>query len=236
MNNDVIQPPKRLTTADQAYETILAAIVEGKFRPEQPLRINALAELLDMSMMPVREALSRLEALGVIESEPYRGVRIRKLSITDLIDTYRTRILLEGFLARQAATCFTTEAQERALAFLDLQEERNKINDLEGARNAHKGFHFTIYEAAQAPWAVRSAEPTWANSERYRIEAKITPEVVAFRRQEHEEILAACVAGDPDRAELALRDHLILTVQAIDHEAAGAIAHDLGFPLPALPA
>lgn len=236
MNDDAIRPPKRLTTADQAYQTLLDAIAQGKFRPEEPLRINTLAQSLGMSMMPVREALSRLEALGIIESEPYRGVRVRGLSIPDLIDTYRTRILLEGFLTRQAATRFTTEAKERALTFLDLQAERHKINDLEGARNAHRDFHFTIYEAAQAPWAVRSIEPTWANSERYRITATVPPEIAALRRQEHEEILAACVASAPDRAESALRNHLLLTVQAIDREAAATIAHDLGFSLPTLPA
>lgn len=234
MNDDAIQPPKRLTTADQAYETILAAIVEGKFRPEEPLRINTLAKSLGMSMMPVREALSRLETLGVIESQPYRGVRVRELSMPDLVDTYRTRILLEGFLTRQAATRFTPDMEKRAVGFLDLQADRNTVNDLEGARNAHRDFHFTVYEAAQTPWTVHAIEPTWANSERYRIAAKVTPEIVAFRRQEHEEILAACVAGDPDRAERALRDHLLRTVQAIDPASAETIAHDLGLPLPSL--
>lgn len=233
MNDDAILPPRRLTTADQAYETILAAIVEGKFRPEEPLRINTLAQSLGMSMMPVREALSRLETLGVIESEPYRGVRVRKLSLTDLIDTYRTRILLEGFLTRRAATRFTSEMEKRAVDFLDLQADRTAAGDLEGARNAHRGFHFTIYEAAKAPWALHAIQPTWANSNRYQIEAKVTPEAVAMRRQEHEEILAACVAGDEDRAERAIRDHLLRTVQAIDLASAEIIASDLGLPSPA---
>lgn len=235
MNDDAIRPPKRLTTADQAYHTILNAIVEGKFGPEEPLRINTLAKSLGMSMMPVREALSRLETLGVIESQPYRGVRVRDLSIPDLIDTYRTRVLLEGFLARQAAQRFTNEAKERALAFLDLQAERNKINDLEGARNAHRDFHYTIYEAAQAPWTIHAIEPTWMNSERYRIAAKVTPEVVALRRAEHEEILMACAEGDPEKAEQALQNHLLRTVQAIEPAAAETIATDLGLVLPLSP-
>jgi DNA-binding GntR family transcriptional regulator len=55
-----------------------------------------------MSMMPVREAMRQLESAGVIEHVPHRGARVREMSQADLIDTYRTRMALEGLLCRTA--------------------------------------------------------------------------------------------------------------------------------------
>ncbi len=228
-----ITPPRRATTSDQAYEAILDAILSGRLHANEPLRLKNLAESLDMSMMPVREAVRRLEALGVIETEPYRGARVREVSSTDLLDIYRTRILLEGHMTRRAATRFTPELAAKAREFLDEQQARQRIGDREGARTAHRNFHFTIYSAAETPWAMLSVEPAWANSERYRVVSGITPGIVAMRRAEHTAIIEACERLDPDAAERALQDHLVRTVLALSPEAAGELAAELGIPLPA---
>ncbi|MGJ3507877.1 GntR family transcriptional regulator [Enemella sp. A6] len=231
MDPAAITPPRRATTSDQAYEAILDAILQGRLLPNEPLRLKNLAESLEMSMMPVREAVRRLEALGVIEVEPYRGARVREVSAADLTDTYRTRILLEGYLARRAAVRFTPEVHAEALAQLDLQAERQQNHDPDAARAAHRGFHFTIYQAAEAPWAVRSVEPTWANSERYRVAAGMNPTAVAMRRTEHDALLSACASGDPDAAERALREHLVRTVANLNPGAADQLAAEFNISL-----
>lgn len=232
MNMTAITPPRRTTTSDQAYDAILDAILAGRLQPGESLTLKHLSESLEMSMMPVREAVRKLEALGIIESEPYRGSRVREITTEDLIDIYRTRLLLERHLVRRAASRFTPELETAALECLDRQQQRLAMNDREGARLAHKDFHFTIYRAASAPWALLSAEPTWANSERYREVSGQRQENVARRRSEHEAILNACVAGDPDTAVAALEDHLMRTVCAISQDAAAEIADELSIAMP----
>src|ERR1700729_2607374 len=76
------------TLAEKAFQTLHAAIITGRLRPGTRLPIEELAELLRMSPMPIREALRRLDAAGLVENIPHRGARVTELSITDLEEVY----------------------------------------------------------------------------------------------------------------------------------------------------
>ncbi|NEA30723.1 GntR family transcriptional regulator [Streptomyces sp. SID13031] len=219
--------PARTTTADQAYNTVLAAILDGSIPAGAPLPLQQLAKDLDMSMMPVREAIKQLEATGIIEVEAHRGARVRPLTDDDLIDTYLTRIVLEGALVRQAAEGFDDEAAQLARDALDAQQLALRLGDKAGARKAHEDFHFTVYRAAESSWLFRSISPTWLNSERYRAAGLYDPAEVDIRRREHELILDHCVAHDPAAAYQALKSHLLSTVQGVNAEAAERLSERL---------
>lgn len=210
------QAKEKVTTPEQAYHSILAMIVSADIPPGSPLRIQELANTLNMSMTPIRDALRRLEAVGVVEIVPYRGAQVRNLSTEDLVDTYRTRISLEGLLCSQAAENFLPDDAKAALAALDEQQQAIERSDLPTARAAHREFHYVIYRAAGSEWMLRSIEPTWLNSERYRIASELDAESLPARRKEHEAILEACVRHKPAEARKALRAHLLTTVQQID--------------------
>ncbi len=79
---------------------------------------------------------------------------------------------------------------------------------------AHTAFHFGLYAVAGSTWLLRLSRPGWETSERYCVEA---PECrqLAGRKGEHEAIVAACAANDPDRAAAALRHHLAVTANHI---------------------
>jgi len=223
METRKVLAPTRTTTADQAYNTILAAILDGSIPAGAALPLQQLAKDLEMSMMPVREAIKQLEAIGIIEVEPHRGARVRPLTEDDLIDTYLTRIVLEGALVRQAAENFDVEVARTAREALDAQQLALRLGDLAGARKAHEDFHFTVYRAAGSRWLFRSIGPTWHNSERYRASALADPTEVDIRRREHELILEQCLARDPDKAYLALKAHLLSTVEGVNGEAASRL-------------
>src|SRR3954453_21421633 len=91
-----LTPPSRKTAADEAERALFQGITSGAITPGAPLRLQDLANQLDMSMMPIREAIRRLQALGLVEVVPHKGAWVRPLTHDDLRDTYFTRLHLES--------------------------------------------------------------------------------------------------------------------------------------------
>lgn len=211
----VVSRPARQTAGDQAEEAVFEAIMDGKIPPGSPLRLQELAEQLGMSIMPVREALRRLEGLGLVEIVAHKGAWVRPLTLEDLHDTYFTRVNLECLAMRTAAGRMTEQDSAAARAALDEHVAARERGDQVGARNAHERFHFTMYRACGSEWLVRSIGPAWRNSERYRVESMRNPEHVARRGQEHLQMLEALEQGDAERAVELLASHLLSSVELV---------------------
>src|SRR6266513_158236 len=107
------------TLAEKAFETLHWAIITGRLRPGARLPIEELAEVLEMSPMPIREAVRRLDAAGLVENIPHRGARVTQLSITDLDEVYEARLALEVLAIRSAAEGFTPGGEANARQRLD---------------------------------------------------------------------------------------------------------------------
>ena len=203
------------TLAEQAVAELQEAILTGELAPGEPLRLAKLAELLDMSPMPVREAVRQLERLGLAEHVPHRGARVSALSVEDLRDTYEARLLLEGLAVRRAAGRFTEDDATRCARLLEEHVRAYRGGDERRSRDAHAEFHFALYESGGSAWLTRLIRPLWQNSERYRVASLYEPPSLERRRREHERILDRCVARDPDGAEQALRAHLQRTERVV---------------------
>lgn len=201
------------TLAEKAYEALHAAIITGVLRPGTRLPIEELAEQLEMSPMPIREAVRRLDAAGLVDNVPHRGARVTKLSVTDLTEVYEVRLALEPLAIRRTAARFTEARAAHARACLD-ELESMSAETSEATSEAHARFHFAFYDAAESAWLLRLIRPPWQVSERYALE---WPQVrrLAARAREHREILAACEAHDPERAAQALHDHLTTTANSV---------------------
>ncbi len=89
--------------ADQVFETLREWIVNGRLASGHRLRVRDVAELLGTSVMPVREAIHRLEESGLVVREPYKGATVRGLTQQELEQAYDVRILLESNCARLGA-------------------------------------------------------------------------------------------------------------------------------------
>jgi DNA-binding GntR family transcriptional regulator len=214
------------TLAEKAYETLHEAIIGGALRPGARLPIEELAEHLQMSPMPIREAVRRLDAAGLVDNVPHRGARVRELSVTDLAEVYEVRVSLETLAMRRAAARFTDAQAQHARESLAALEELG--DDSSAATSAaHANFHFSFYEAAESAWLLRLIRPAWQVSERYALE---WPQVrrLQDRADEHREILAACEAHDPDRASTALREHLVTTANSLSDAMGGTPLYQLG--------
>jgi DNA-binding GntR family transcriptional regulator len=201
------------TASQVATRVLLDAIVDGRIPAGSPLRLQDIAAQLGMSMMPIREAIRELAALDLVEIEPRRGARVREMSLTDLEDTYFSRIHLETIAVWEAAKRFTAEDAARAATALAEQEAAQTTGDLVRARDAHERFHFALYEAARRPWLQRSILPAWRNSERYRVGALLLEQTKAERNSQHSRILAALMSGDGAAAVTEMAEHLATSVR-----------------------
>src|SRR6201987_3265171 len=91
------------TLAEKASETLPPPIITGRLRPGARLPIEELAELLEMSPMPIREAVRRLDAAGPVENIPHPGARVTELSVRDLCEAHEARLALEELAVRRGA-------------------------------------------------------------------------------------------------------------------------------------
>ncbi|HEX4010386.1 MAG TPA: GntR family transcriptional regulator [Solirubrobacteraceae bacterium] len=214
------------TLAEKAFETLHTAIITGRLRPGTRLPIEELAERLEMSPMPIREAVRRLDAAGLVENIPHRGARVTELSITDLVEVYEARLALEVLAIRRAAERFDAVVADQARQCLAALEGLPR--DASAAVSlAHTRFHFSLYAAADSAWLLRLIRPVWETSERYCLDTTDYRQLAA-RDAEHHEILAGCEARAPDRAGQALHHHLTTTANSLAVALGGEPPFDAG--------
>ena len=203
------------TLAEKAFDTLHEAIITGRLRPGTRLPIEELADVLEMSPMPIREALRQLDSVGLVENIPHRGARVTELSIDDLREVYEARLALEPLAVRHAAENFTDADAQQAADRLADHVRASKQRALGPIWTTHTAFHFALYEAANSRWMLRLIHPLWESSERYRFAMLPVRLNLDKRRLEHERILQACIDHDPGRASLELHNHLALTANMI---------------------
>ena len=210
------------TMAEFALEELREAIIMGELKPGTPLRLDDLARSLGMSISPIREAVRQLEALGLAKHVPHQGARVLDFDIDDLRDLFAVRLTLESIAVRRAAERFTDADRAAAEAALARLKAARAVRDVRESMRAHTDFHFTLYEAADSSWLLGLIRPAWDRSERFR-PALFSPagELQDRHRALDEQLLAACVARDPERAAGALYEHLELASRFFETELGG---------------
>lgn len=209
---DVGGLPAHRTLAEKAFHSLRQAILTGRLRPGERIPIEDLASALEMSPMPVREAIRRLDALGLVENVPHKGARITELSITDLRELYEARLSLEPLAIARAAERFTDEDAVRARAALG--ELRSESVGSLSAWRAHSELHLTLYRAARSAWVLRLIQPLWESSERYRLAMSISA-VGPRNVRNHGQLVEACVRHDAERAAYELTNHLVAAANSL---------------------
>lgn len=204
------------TLADQVAIDLHRGILRGEFAGGSQLKINELAERYETSAMPIREALRRLTALGMVEIQPHRGARVLPLSLEDMRDTMMLRLSLEPLAVERAAAAFGGEVATEATAALSRMESGVNVGDRASARIAHSDFHLGLYRASGSHWLVRLIEPLWHNADRYRFAYPLSDDDQEQSNHEHREILAACLIGDAARAGEAMRSHLERSMKRVE--------------------
>ncbi len=195
-----------VSSVDLVYLRTRQAILSGEFEPGFPLRVQDLANRNGVSMIPVREAIRKLESEGFVESIPNRGARVAPLSLADMLDVYRLRIVLEVEALRQAIPHLTASALERAS---ELNIWMHESTDLGGTatQTLHHELHFLLYEPSGSRWLLKTIQSVWDHTERYR--RAMAPHVdMNDSRMQHQRIIDALTDNDAPSALKGLELHL----------------------------
>jgi DNA-binding GntR family transcriptional regulator len=224
-----------ISSVELVYQRTRHDIVSGELAPGSALRLQELAARNGVSMIPVREALRLLEAEGFVDILQNKGARVAPLSLQDMLDVYRTRIVLETEAIRQSAPHVTPQIVAKARK-LNLKLGRQKERTGYVVYEDHRAFHFTLYEPSGSRWLLRLIGGVWDHTERYR--RHVAPRVTSTSTvDEHERILASVECGDTDGAVRALQDHLegsVGVLTAVFRELNnGEVAEGAEFPMAA---
>jgi GntR family transcriptional regulator of vanillate catabolism len=203
------------TRSESVVEALRAAILAGEFQPGERVHEVKLTALLGVSRTPVRAALQKLASEGLLDYTPNRGYTLREYSVSEVVNAYEVRAVLEGLAARLCA--------ERGLSDKELATIREALRDGDDLlRNGqlsdeHRAqysrinacFHETIHAAAGSRLLsdmVYLCQQVPVSSPR---------NVVAFeegdvrrRHDDHHRIFEAIIGREPWRAEMLMRDHV----------------------------
>jgi DNA-binding GntR family transcriptional regulator len=208
-----LQESGAATTADAAYQALRHAILQGDLAPGERLRSDALAGDLKVSRTPVREALRKLEAEGLVERSG-SGLIVREFSEKDLTELFYVREALEGMAARLAAENATPGEIAEIRELLDDMETVRQRGDVAALRPLTAEFHRVIGRAAHNGRLLQSLESLLQHVRQMQTSTLLHIEgrpVAALK--EYREILQAIEAHDADRAEALARAHRRKTLE-----------------------
>ena len=196
------------------FERVRSWILEGEYEPDERLVEEQLAERLGVSRTPIRQALTMLEAEGLVEIAPNRGATVCSFSVEEVWDIYDLRAVLEGHAARRAAGRIRDRelVELRRLAaemeqttserFADHEEEIRQLV----ARNQE--FHGTIVTACRNQRLGRLIRRTVEIPLMFKAFFWYTPYERTISNHYHRQILHALEQGDAERAEIVMREHV----------------------------
>jgi DNA-binding GntR family transcriptional regulator len=196
------------SVADRVYAALRERILAGDIPHHARLHQEQLSEELGVSRTPLREALGRLAADGLVELLPQRGARVADVSPADMETSYGARLVIEPAAAALAASRRTAEdiaEMRRAIA-----DHRRETADVQAVYDANRDFHLAVVRASGNPFLLRFCEQLWVRRLGLRVyeEQREPPEFIAADADWHERIADAIEAGDPALAEREMREHI----------------------------
>ncbi|EMK6815830.1 GntR family transcriptional regulator [Vibrio cholerae] len=212
---------KESTKSENLTEYLIEAIVEGELAPGSKISEPELAKRFQVSRGPLREALMRVEGLGLIERISHIGARVIQLSPTKLVELYAVREALEGMAARLAARNIT----EIELAGLEslLSTHSTHIDQVEGASYFHQqgdfDFHYRIIQASRNQQLIGLlCDELYHLLRMYRYQSPRSHSRPVEALEEHKFILRAIRQRDEELAEMLMRRHISRSRQLIEQQ------------------
>jgi DNA-binding GntR family transcriptional regulator len=200
--------------SDKAYELIRHKIITLEMPPLSAIDESALMAELEIGRTPIREALQRLAAEGLVSIVPRRGIFVADISITDLQKIFELRMVLEGFCARLAAERATV-LQIAGLEAVIQQLDTVSGEDTQALLAIDEQFHTLLYQAADNKLLAEVLEHLQALS--FRIFYLVLNRLgsVRWTVEQHLEIIHVLQVKDGARAEALLRQHIYQFQQEI---------------------
>lgn len=208
-----------LSKSEHAYAWIHDHITSRAFGPGYRLVLGALADELGMSVVPVREAIRRLEAEGLVTYERNVGARVTLVDEGEYAHTMQTLGLVEGSATSLSAPLLTPEDLDRAEAINDRMRQLLDHFDARVFTELNRRFHSVLYEPCPNPHILDLVHRGWTRLAGIRDTTfAAVPGRAEHSVDEHTEILHLIRQGaDPLEIELAARNHRWRTLDAFLH-------------------
>ena len=194
------------SSSDVIHDALRTAITRGEIGEGQTLRQDSIAKMFNVSRIPVREALKRLEAQGLVTSVRYKGVVVTPLSQSEIEEIFQFRALIEPELLKFSVPNMTEQSLDHAQSLCDAfanEEDASRWGDL------NRLFHSSLYVDAGKHYFSSVVAGANDRIERY-IRAQL---IMTYGRQraiaEHQMIVDACRRGDAQAAADITRDHIL---------------------------
>jgi DNA-binding GntR family transcriptional regulator len=202
---------------DRPEDQLRADIVAGRLLPNERLVEADLTQRLGVGRGAVRTALARLEHEGLVELEPHRGARVRRVALAEAVEILQARAVLEGLAVRRAASHATEEDIVELRTILGEMRRLLDAGDLVGASDTNAVLHKRLREIGAHETANRLIAGLRSQLVRFEYRTILVPGRSEHSFAEHTAIVDAIAAGDPGRAEEAMRTHLSHVADALSH-------------------
>ncbi|MCJ7625947.1 MAG: GntR family transcriptional regulator [Anaerolineaceae bacterium] len=189
-------------------------IISGEIQPGEWLRQEQLAQQLEVSHTPIRQALDWLVADGLAERVPHKGVRRSEINENEIAEIYCLRLLLDPIVARLAAINISDDQIERLQLIIEQSEKITSLNDMPSRRRLNREFHKIISESANFGTLERLSEivwnrfPDWMFYEGLHIDADTITGRLSREIEEHRRIFDSIATHNANLAEKLSRAHI----------------------------
>lgn len=198
---------KWVTKADRAYEGLRQAILTGVLEPKEQINPKEVAAEFGMSVIPVREALRRLEQEGLIVIKPHVGAAVRELPVEELRENLLIRSELEALAARLAAPLMSRETLDALKVLLDKMDKCIVNGKYDRFGSLNRQFHMTAYAVIPERGLLKLIEQQWDQVPRAASVFALVPEHAIAAQKEHVQIFEALQRGDGATAADLTREH-----------------------------
>ncbi len=207
---------RKMPKAAQVYDILRRAIIDLSLRPGAPISKEVIGEKLKVSKTPVSEAINRLEENGLLEVFPQHGTFVSKIRESDVRQGAFLRKALEVAAVSEVAGRATEEMIDMLHKSIRYQKSALAASDLEEFHARDEEFHRLICEFTGFPRLPRMVDSSRGQLDRVRMLLLPDPSRPGETIKEHEKIVRAISNHDPDKAALAIKEHLDKTPKKME--------------------
>jgi len=196
------------TLSDRIAGLIEKAIMSGAIGLGEPINTDALARQFKVSHIPIREALKKLEALGLIVQEPNKTARVLELTQEDIKDIFKVREVLESLAVMEATKRLDGPGKERLQSLVDRMRQAGRSEDYDRMYAADNEFHQLIWQMSGNRFLARSLSTLLMPYFGY-LATKgyfLHRNELDYVHRVHQEVLDAIAAGDSEKARGVLNE------------------------------
>ena len=198
----------RRTLSQQIYERLYQQIEFGALAPGERLDERRLCEMLNVSRTPLRHAVERLAADGLVEKRPYQGHFVRSFSVEDVDNLYRVRIVLEEFGIRAAVEAMSEEEIDELDGLARAARSAFESGDLVGLSEHDKRFHALIMQCSRNATLIDLLAKLASQIHSIRTFANRNHDMARDTTDDRAAVVEALRARDADRAVVLLGHHI----------------------------